>query len=161
MKKTRRRAALASSLIAMMMLIPSLARADWDRHDDVHWRHESHPIHEVRPVHYERHYEHGGWHHGYHNGHLGWWFVLAGAWYAANRAAYEAQVEPVVVQQPTPIVITQPTTPPVVFQAPPAPAPVATTNSPYWYYCRSANSYYPYVSGCAEGWQQVAAQPLQ
>ena len=25
----------------------------------------------------------------------------------------------------------------------------------YWYYCASANAYYPYVTQCPEGWQQV------
>ena len=28
-----------------------------------------------------------------------------------------------------------------------------------WYFCASANGYYPYVRQCAEGWQQVAPQP--
>lgn len=28
-----------------------------------------------------------------------------------------------------------------------------------WYYCAEANSYYPYVTQCPGGWQQVAPQP--
>jgi len=29
----------------------------------------------------------------------------------------------------------------------------------YWYYCASANAYYPHVRDCPEGWQRVAPQP--
>ena len=25
---------------------------------------------------------------------------------------------------------------------------------PYWYYCRAANAYYPYVQACAGGWER-------
>ena len=31
---------------------------------------------------------------------------------------------------------------------PPAPA------DPYWYYCRAANAYYPYVQSCPGGWER-------
>jgi hypothetical protein len=34
-----------------------------------------------------------------------------------------------------------------------APQPLNT-----WYYCVSANAYYPYVSYCAEGWREVIPQ---
>ena len=30
---------------------------------------------------------------------------------------------------------------------------------PAYYFCRSANAYYPHVNQCAEGWQQVAPKP--
>ena len=29
----------------------------------------------------------------------------------------------------------------------------------FWYYCQSANGYYPHVKECPEGWQRVAPQP--
>lgn len=29
----------------------------------------------------------------------------------------------------------------------------------YWYYCAEAKAYYPYVSDCPGGWQQVIPQP--
>jgi hypothetical protein len=29
----------------------------------------------------------------------------------------------------------------------------------WWYYCASAQRYYPYVSACPEGWQRVTPQP--
>jgi hypothetical protein len=31
---------------------------------------------------------------------------------------------------------------------PPVPA------DPYWYYCRAANTYYPYVQACPGGWER-------
>ncbi|MEA3194269.1 MAG: hypothetical protein QOD26_2602 [Betaproteobacteria bacterium] len=31
-----------------------------------------------------------------------------------------------------------------------APAPA----DPYWYYCRAANTYYPYVQNCPGGWER-------
>lgn len=39
----------------------------------------------------------------------------------------------------------------------PAPAP---SRAQWWYWCASANAYYPYVSTCSEGWQRVAPQPV-
>ena len=29
----------------------------------------------------------------------------------------------------------------------------------YWYFCESADAYYPYVENCAEGWREVPASP--
>ena len=29
----------------------------------------------------------------------------------------------------------------------------------YWYYCRALEGYYPYVTNCPDGWEQVAPQP--
>ena len=40
---------------------------------------------------------------------------------------------------------------PVPQQEQPAPA--------YWYYCPDAKAYYPYVTECRGGWQQVAPKP--
>ena len=33
--------------------------------------------------------------------------------------------------------------------------------SPYWYYCRESNTYYPYVKECPAGWERVPAQPAR
>ncbi len=50
------------------------------------------------------------------------------------------------------------------------PAPVTYVEQPQvaaapaagiWYYCSSAQAYYPYVKQCAEGWQQVPASPAR
>jgi len=44
--------------------------------------------------------------------------------------------------------------PPVVVQAPPVYVEQPTQS--YWYYCRSANAYYPNVQSCPEAWLKVA-----
>lgn len=38
----------------------------------------------------------------------------------------------------------------------PAAAPAASTPGQWWYWCASAQAYYPYVQTCAEDWQRVA-----
>src|SRR3981189_1391005 len=42
------------------------------------------------------------------------------------------------------------------YYAPPAAIP---QQQGYWYFCRSANAYYPYVQQCPEGWQPVVPVP--
>jgi hypothetical protein len=45
--------------------------------------------------------------------------------------------------------------PPVV-----APPPVVQSSPPqYWYYCDSAQAYYPYIAQCPEGWRAVPPTP--
>ena len=44
---------------------------------------------------------------------------------------------------------------PPVQVAPSAPPAAANV----WYYCESAQAYYPYTSNCAEGWKIVPATP--
>ena len=49
--------------------------------------------------------------------------------------------------------------PPVVF-APATPVYVQPPPQPaYWYYCESAQTYYPYVQQCPEGWLEVVPSP--
>ena len=56
---------------------------------------------------------------------------------------------------------------PYPYYAQPAPVYVQSYSTPvlatpaaqYWYFCRSANGYYPYVPSCAEGWQTVPMTP--
>jgi hypothetical protein len=45
--------------------------------------------------------------------------------------------------------------------APPGPPAGAPPPAPdKWYFCESANAYYPYVNSCKEGWRAVPAQPM-
>jgi hypothetical protein len=81
----------------------------------------------------------GHWFHGGHLGRAGWWWVVDGDWYF-----YPAPIYP----YPDPYV------PPGLVVAGPPPAPAPAT-PPYWYYCPSAQAYYPYVSACPEGWTPV------
>ena len=53
--------------------------------------------------------------------------------------------------------------PPVIVQEPPvyvqqAPAPAAPPPA-YWYYCQSAQGYYPSVPACPEPWVKVPPRP--
>ena len=58
---------------------------------------------------------------------------------------------PPVVVAPPPVYV-QPA--PQVYVQPPPP-------QPYWYYCDSAQGYYPYIQQCPGGWQQVTPTPPQ
>jgi len=66
---------------------------------------------------------------------------------------------PYVVYSPPPVVVQE--TPPVyIEQTPPAPAPPAAAASDvFWYYCQSANGYYPTVPSCPEAWVKVPPRP--
>ncbi len=48
--------------------------------------------------------------------------------------------------------------PPAIVQEQP-PVYGQSPEPPYWYYCRSAQTYYPYVSTCPEPWLPVPATP--
>ncbi len=49
------------------------------------------------------------------------------------------------------------TQPPVYIEQPAVTADAVA--SAYWYYCAPTQSYYPYVSECAQTWQRVAPVP--
>jgi hypothetical protein len=57
--------------------------------------------------------------------------------------------------------------PPVVVSPPPVyvqPSPqvyVQPPPQPSWYYCDSAQGYYPYIKQCPGGWRQVTPTPPQ
>lgn len=67
-----------------------------------------------------------------------------GPWWGPPAYYYNYSA-PVVVERPVYV-----ETPPVV-QAAPAIS--------YWYFCRSANAYYPYVKDCPSGWERVLPKP--
>jgi len=112
--------------------------------------------------HFERHdlghWRDGRWRHDRHGGHFGWWWVVGGIWYFYPAPVYpypDPYVPPVVVQQPPDVVIQQ--APPVSV---PPPSQAGKTQPPQnWYYCESAQTYYPYVSSCPSGWKLVPATP--
>lgn len=54
-----------------------------------------------------------------------------------------------------PPVIAVPVAPPVYIERSIAPPPQPN----FWYYCRNAGAYYPYVRECPGGWEQVAPHP--
>jgi len=81
---------------------------------------------------------------------------ILGAAIATDIAITQAQ-QPVYVA-PTPIYV-QPAPQTVYIQAPPPAYAPAQPQVQAWYFCKSANGYYPYVTICPEGWQAVPAQP--
>jgi hypothetical protein len=85
-----------------------------------------------------------GHRHGYYRPYYGYGAaaLFVGAAYYAYPRYYPAPVyyEPA----PAPVYVEQPQV------APQTPA--------YWYYCQSAQGYYPQVQNCPDGWQRVAPQ---
>lgn len=71
-------------------------------------------------------------------------------WYYPPAYVYYAP-PPVVVEQP-PVYVQQQPAP----QLPPASGQEAQG---YWYYCQSAQAYYPNVATCPEAWVRVAPRP--
>lgn len=59
------------------------------------------------------------------------------------------------------VIVVRPSPPPVYIEQYEAPAQPAATDQQYWYYCRGAKGYYPYVSECPGGWQKVLPQPAR
>jgi len=79
-----------------------------------------------------------------------WWGAPYPYWYYPPPPVY-------VVPAPTPVVVE----PPVYTQQPQvmAPAPPAPGPQNFWYYCPSAQGYYPSVPNCNEPWVKVAPRP--
>jgi len=76
-----------------------------------------------------------------------------GAWYP-GPFWYYPPVAPLVIA---------PAAPPPVYVQREEPASARsdarTDAASWWYYCRDANAYYPYVKQCPAGWEKVAPQP--
>lgn len=53
--------------------------------------------------------------------------------------------------------------PPVVVEHAPPPVYIERSSESaaanFWYYCRAARAYYPYVKDCPAGWEKVAPRP--
>lgn len=94
------------------------------------------------PQHDWYYWHRGHWHHGWYGPRYGWWWVVPGYWFY-----YPAPIYP----YPNPYVPPGFTAPPYAGNTPPA--------TQYWYYCPASKAYYPYVSECPSGWQQVQPTP--
>jgi len=88
----------------------------------------------------------GSWRHIRHDGRLGWWWVVGGVWYFYPRPVYP---------YPNPYI------PYIVVEEHPAEdiGPDEPPPAQNWYFCASADGYYPYVPSCPEGWQVVPSTP--
>ena len=59
---------------------------------------------------------------------------------------------------PPQVVVVPPSQPPVYIERQDEAMPQSEAQQ-YWYFCKSAKGYYPYVKECPEGWQKVLPQP--
>jgi len=94
-------------------------------------------------------WQHGHWRHEWHDGRFGWWWWTGGFWYfyPVPIYPYPAYVSDVVVEtQPDP-------------DAYPPPSENGAPPPSFWYYCDASKGYYPYVTTCPSGWQEVPAKP--
>jgi len=104
---------------------------------------------------------HGGFHGRFHSGFRGRVFVGPafvwgpGYWgpgyWGYPYYPYPYYASPYPYYAPPPTVVQEPPVyvqPPVVSQGP--------LEEGYWYYCGSAQAYYPNVQSCADGWVKVA-----
>lgn len=66
---------------------------------------------------------------------------------------------PYPVYAPPPVVIVPPPAPPPVYIE--QPRAVVPLEPGYWYYCREAQAYYPYVKECPGPWEKVPPQPAR
>ncbi len=90
--------------------------------------------------------------HGFHGRPAARVFVGVGpVWWGPGWWGPPYWYYPPVVYAPPPVVIQEP---PVYVEAP-RPAP-PTSGQSYWYFCQSANGYYPSVASCPEPWIKVA-----
>ncbi len=93
------------------------------------------------------------WSHGWHGrvfigvGPAFWWGPPYPYWW--YPPPYYAYSPPAVIVQQPPVYIQQ--------QLPQAPAP--PPQQTYWYYCPSAQAYYPNVQTCSEAWVKVPPRP--
>src|SRR6266516_4259622 len=96
---------------------------------------------------------HGGGHHGghHHFGGRSHVFVGVGPWFWGPPYPYWWDYPPAYYYAP-PVVVQEP---PVYIQQP---APTAPAPEAYWYYCASAQAYYPTAPSCPEQWIQVPAR---
>ncbi|MGO8753821.1 MAG: hypothetical protein ACLQHK_01145 [Gallionellaceae bacterium] len=127
---------------------------------------EHHEFHE-RDVHRFNHEElalwrGGRWNNSCYGGRCGWWWFAGGEWYFYEHPIYpyplEVSLDTYVESVQEAPVVAVPATP--VVQHAPAPVFAAQPHQQVWYFCATANAYYPYVSSCPSGWQTVPATPL-
>lgn len=94
---------------------------------------------------------HGDGH--YRGGHYGGW-ARGGGWGWGDNWIIPVLIGGAIVYD-----LSQPQSVYVQPAAPYAPPDIAPTSVPYWYFCESANAYYPYVASCPGGWRPVPAIP--
>ena len=107
----------------------------------------------------------GGRGHGHHGPSVSFGFVFGAPAYYGPRyyspyygPRYYPYYAPYYAYPPYPVVEAGPPAPPVYVERDSAQVAPALPSG-YWYYCAESQAYYPSVTQCRSGWQQVAPQP--
>ncbi|WP_153110591.1 hypothetical protein [Propionivibrio limicola] len=82
-----------------------------------------------------------------------YWGPYWDPWYYPPRYYYP----PAVIERPYPQVYIEQA--PADSASPSSEATGQDATANYWYFCRSAKAYYPYVRECPGGWERVLPQP--
>jgi hypothetical protein len=127
--------AILVMLVGLLLLGADLGHADRGRHGDKGHGYKSHG---------HRGHRHRGhrFHHGYRGPRVGIGIGLGTFWGSdwGWGPEWPGYAYPPVVVAPPPVVV-QPSSP------------------QYWYWCDSAQAYYPYVAQCPSGWRAVSPTP--
>ena len=126
-----RKSALVSLLAVALLLVAAVPSDAWQRHRGV----RGHVFIGVGPAF--------------------WWGPPYPYWWYYPPPYYVYSPPPVIYSSP-PVIVEQP---PVYVQQPPPPAPAQPPPQWYWYYCPSAQAYYPSVQTCPEAWVKVPPRP--
>lgn len=94
----------------------------------------------------------GGRYYGHSHRHPGFGFYFGSPWSWYPRSYY-----PYYPYYP-PQIVTVPVEPPVYIERGSSQTQQQLPAG-YWYYCREADAYYPYVKECPDGWLQVSPTP--
>jgi hypothetical protein len=99
-------------------------------------------------------YGYRGGHHGHSHSSVGIGFVFGGPlWYGYGWPGYYPYYsQPYYYGYPAAVSV-----PPVYIER----GQEVAAESPYWYYCRESDTYYPYVRQCSGDWERVPAQPAR
>lgn len=129
-------------LLAILLISPAYADSRHGRSHD-YWDDDHHS-----DWNYEEHHTGWGWDGG--------WFLPA---LIGSAIFLDIARSNITYVQPEPVYIQ----PEPVYAAPVNPPRVAAAPLPQqvWYFCPEANTYYPYVKSCANGWETVPATPPQ
>lgn len=168
MKTTRLMLVLAAALaVGLGTLAPTPASADGG------YRKPHYPAAGYKryaPAHYGGYYRTGGYRGYYGGGGTRYNFVFGlgpgffgypyyAPYYGYGPYAYPYPAYGYPAYAYPPAVLTAPSSPPTYIERGAPDQTAEPAQSAYWYYCRDANGYYPYVKQCPGGWERVAPQP--
>jgi hypothetical protein len=129
-------------VFVLLLMVAMSAHADpWNRfdHPPGFYRHEP------------RIWAGGNWYQGNYMGRPGWYWVVGGNYYYYPRPIYPYPTPYIAPTVVVPVTMPAPVTTPIKLESQP--------QGQVWYFCESANAYYPYVSECNGEWKTMPAIP--